>query len=60
MTRRARDLYCEALREGGLLIVVFAALDGGFEVGKVSNWALASWILGGFTVLLVGIHWEAK
>jgi len=42
MTRRALTLYCEALREGGLLIVVFASLDGAFGVGKVSRWDLAS------------------
>ena len=60
MTSRVRSLYCEALREGGLLVVVFASLDGSFEVGKVSHWALAAWILGGLTTLLLGIYLEAR
>jgi hypothetical protein len=60
MTRQALNLYCEALREGGLLIAVFASLDGAFAVGKVSSWALAGWILVGLTGLLLGIHLEVK
>jgi len=60
MTRRVQALWCEALREGGLLIAVFASLDGAFEVGKVSHWALAIWILGGLITLILGIHLEAK
>lgn len=60
MTRRVRSLYCEALREGGLLIVVFASLDAAFEVGKMSRWGLVGWTLLGAANLLFGIYWEPK
>ena len=42
MTRRVRALYCEALREGGLLVIVFASLDSAFEVTCVNRHLIAS------------------
>jgi hypothetical protein len=48
------------LREGGLLVVVFAALDASFEVGKMSAWGLVAWTLVGSANLLLGIYWEPK
>ena len=60
VTRRARALYCEALREGGLLVIVFASLDSAFEVGKMSTWGLVAWNLVGLANLLFGIYWEPK
>jgi hypothetical protein len=60
VTRRVRSLYCEALREGGLLVIVFASLDSAFEVGKMSAWGLAGWNLIGLANLLFGIYWEPK
>ena len=60
VTRRVRALYCEALREGGLLVIVFASLDSAFEVGKMSVWGLVGWNLFGFANLLLGVYWEPK
>ena len=60
MTRRVRERYCEALREGGVLIVVFASLDFGFGVGSVSHWGLTAWNLGGLALLFLGIFLEPR
>ena len=60
MTRRVRSLYCEALREGGVLVIVFTSLDASFEVGRISTWGLAGWTLVGIANLLLGIYWEPK
>lgn len=60
VTRRARTLFCEALREGGLLVIVFTSLDSAFEVGKMSTWGLVGWTLTGAANLLLGIYWEPK
>jgi hypothetical protein len=60
MTRRVRSLYCEALREGGLLVIVFTSLDSAFEMGKMSAWGLVGWTLAGAANLLFGIYWEPK
>jgi len=58
VTRRVRERYCEALREGGLLILVFASLDCGFGVGEVSYWGVAGWNLAGAILLTCGIYLE--
>jgi len=59
VTRRVWARYCEALREGGLLVIVFT-LDSAFEVGKMSAWGRAGWTLAGAANLLLGIYWEPK
>jgi hypothetical protein len=48
------------LREGGLLVIVFASLDVSFEVGKMSAWGFVGWALAGAANLLLGIYWEPK
>jgi hypothetical protein len=48
------------LREGGLLVIVFASLDSAFDVGKMSIWGLVGWNLLGLANLLVGVYWEPK
>jgi hypothetical protein len=60
VTRRVRARYCEALREGGLLVIVFTSLDSAFGVGTMSVWRLVGWTLAGFANLLLGIYWEPK
>jgi hypothetical protein len=60
VTRRVRARYCEALREGGLLVIVFTSLDASFEVGGISIGGLAGWTLAGLANLLLGIYREPK
>ncbi len=48
-------LYCEALREAGTLVVVFAALDALFSPAKVSSWVIV-WILVGLALLFIGVR----
>ena len=62
-TRRERSLglYCGALRESGILILVFAALDATFNLGKpVSHGVVATWLVIGLAVLVIGVHLDPK
>ncbi len=54
---RAFALYCEALREGGLLVVVFASLDAWF--GKATLGVIV-WILSGIALLYAGIRLDPE
>jgi hypothetical protein len=53
--RRIRALVCEALRDGGILVMVFSALDAAFNAVPVSRWAVAAWASGGAALLISGI-----
>ena len=62
-TKRERSLglYCGALRESGILILVFAALDATFNLGKpVSHEVAATWLVIGLAVLVIGAHLDPK
>ncbi len=52
---RALALYCEALREAGLLVAIFASLDASFSSTKVGGWVVA-WTLFGLGMLYTGIR----
>ncbi len=54
---RALTLYCEALREGGLLIVVFASLDAWFGKATVG---VIGWILSGLAMLYAGVRMDPE
>ena len=54
--KRALALYCEALREAGLLVAVFAALDALFSAVRVSTWIATAWVLVGLVLLYVGVR----
>ena len=54
--KRALTLYCEALREAGVLVAVFAALDALFSTAKVSAWIVSAWFLLGLALLYVGVR----
>jgi hypothetical protein len=54
--RQVAKFFCEALREIGILIMVFAALDRTFNSAGVSTWALLVWLFVGFAALLTGIY----
>src|ERR1700710_2571576 len=53
--RQIVKFFCEALREMGMLIMVFAALDRTFN-SAISTGALLAWLLVGFAALLTGIY----
>jgi len=57
---RLRALYCEALRECGVLVLVFASLDGAFQVVTVSWWAVLLWAGCGVVLLVLGIHLDPE
>jgi hypothetical protein len=54
--RQIAKFFCEALREMGMLIMVFAALDRTFNSARISTGALLAWLLVGFAALLTGIY----
>ena len=54
--RQVAKFFCEALREMGILIMVFAALDRTFNSTGISAAALLAWLLVGFVALLTGIY----
>jgi hypothetical protein len=54
--KKALSLYCEALREAGLLVAVFAALDALFSAVKVFTWIETAWVLVGLVLLYVGVR----
>ena len=56
---RAFALYCEALREGGLLVAVFASLDAWFSPSKVGLWTVL-WILFGLGMLFTGVRMDPE
>jgi hypothetical protein len=49
--KRVRALYCEALREVGVLALVLSPLDATFSNVKVTGWEIASWGFGGLLSL---------
>jgi hypothetical protein len=58
--RRIRALFCEALRDGGILVLVFASLDGAFNAVPVSRWAVLVWGASGAVLLLLGIFLDPE
>jgi hypothetical protein len=53
-------LYCEALREAGLLVSVFASLDGFFGIVAVSRWVVVTWGALGALMPVLGIHLDPE
>lgn len=58
--RRIRGLFCETLRESGMLVVVFASLDGAFNAVPVSRLAVIAWGASGTALLLFGIFLDPE
>jgi hypothetical protein len=53
-------LYCEALREAGILMAVFVCLDAAFAATTVSVSSAALVSLGGVVTVMVGIHLDPE
>jgi hypothetical protein len=53
--RRIRALVSEAFRDGGILLVVFSALDAAFNAVPVTGWVVVAWASGGAVLLICGI-----
>jgi hypothetical protein len=58
--RRIRGLFCEALRESGILVLVFASLDGAFNAVPVTRWTVVVWGASGAMLLLLGIFLDPE
>jgi hypothetical protein len=54
--RQVVKFFCEALREVGVLVMVFASLDRTFNSAGISTWAFLVWLFVGFAALLTGIY----
>ena len=54
--RQVAKFFCEALREVGILVMVFASLDRTFNSAGISTWAFLAWLFVGFAALLTGIY----
>lgn len=57
---RTLHLYCETLREAGMLAVVFAALDVSIENRNVSGWIVLTWIVLGLVMLYAGVRLDPE
>jgi hypothetical protein len=53
-------LYCEVLREAGLLLVVFSCLDATFGAATIPLWGLPLSTSIGVVLTLVGIHFDPE
>jgi hypothetical protein len=42
------------------LVLVFASLDGAFQVVAVSWWAVLLWVASGAVLLVLGIHLDPE
>ena len=58
--KKIQGLFCEALREAGVLTVVFSSLDAAFNRVQTSWFFLAGWALLGSLLLVAGIYLDPE
>ena len=58
--RRIRGLVCEALRDGGILLLVFSSLDAAFNAVPVSSCVVVAWEASGAALLVLGIFLDPE
>jgi hypothetical protein len=59
-TRTALAVYCESIREAGMLVVVFASLDALFSPQRVSSYWLIVWIAVGVGMVYAGVRYDPE
>ncbi len=58
--RRIKGLFCEALREAGVLTVTLSALDAGFSAMPYPKLFLAGWALAGILFFISGVFLDPE